>query len=168
MVNIQNKKAQAGLEFLTTYAWAFVVILIVIGALAYFGVTNPSRLLPERCNIGSEFSCENYLLDDTNNKVQILMKNSLGDVINITNFVVSTETGVLNCVNDNPLYHTPSAVNFWKPGTIRTLNATCDLSSVGLVSGQKEKIIFSFNYFDLKSGSAYSKSVTGEIFSTVK
>ena len=37
------RKAQAALEFLTTYGWAFIVILIMIGALAYFGVLNPSR-----------------------------------------------------------------------------------------------------------------------------
>jgi len=168
MVTLRFKKAQAGLEFLTTYAWAFVVILIIIGALAYFGVTNPSRFLPDRCNVGSEFTCENYALDDTNNKVQILMKSNLGDVINITTFTVSTETGVLNCQNTNPLYHTPTTNNFWRPGTQITLNATCDLSTIGFVPGQKEKISFTFSYYDLKSGPSYSRSVSGEIFSTVK
>ena len=49
-----HKKSQAALEFLTTYAWAFLVIIIMIGALAYFGVwlnaifnfSKPSCALP--------------------------------------------------------------------------------------------------------------------------
>ena len=49
-----SRKSQAALEFLTTYAWAFLIIIIMIGALAYFGVLSPSKLLPDRRNFGSE------------------------------------------------------------------------------------------------------------------
>jgi hypothetical protein len=51
------KKAQSALEFLTTYGWAFLVILIMIGALAYFGVLDPSRFLPDKCVATTGFSC---------------------------------------------------------------------------------------------------------------
>ena len=34
-------------EFLTTYGWAFLVILVMIGALAYFGVLNPENFMEE-------------------------------------------------------------------------------------------------------------------------
>ena len=47
-----GKKSQAALEFLTTYGWAFLIILIMIGALSYFGILSPSKLLPNRCNFG--------------------------------------------------------------------------------------------------------------------
>ena len=46
-----KKKAQAAMEFLMTYGWAILVVLIVIGALAYFGVLNPQNLLPEKCTL---------------------------------------------------------------------------------------------------------------------
>ena len=46
------KKGQAALEFLMTYGWAILVVLIVIGALAYFGVLDPKRFLPEKCELG--------------------------------------------------------------------------------------------------------------------
>lgn len=36
-------KGQAALEFLTTYGWAFLVILVMIGALTYFGVLAPAK-----------------------------------------------------------------------------------------------------------------------------
>ena len=34
----KNNRAQAALEFLMTYGWAILVVLVSIGALAYFGV----------------------------------------------------------------------------------------------------------------------------------
>lgn len=33
------------MEFLMTYGWAILVVLVSIGALVYFGVFNPSRLI---------------------------------------------------------------------------------------------------------------------------
>ena len=53
-------RAQAALEFLTTYGWAFLVILIMIGTLAYFGILNPSKVLPNRCTFGAEFQCLDF------------------------------------------------------------------------------------------------------------
>jgi len=38
MVKRRNKKAQAAMEFLTTYGWAILILLIVIVALANLGV----------------------------------------------------------------------------------------------------------------------------------
>ena len=43
-----NLKSQAALEFLTTYVWAIMVMLIVIGALYYFGIFDFSKLLPQK------------------------------------------------------------------------------------------------------------------------
>lgn len=54
---IMSRKAQAAMEFLMTYGWAIMVVLIVIGALAYFGVLNPSSLVPERCSLTIPFDC---------------------------------------------------------------------------------------------------------------
>jgi len=42
------KKGQVAFEFLMTYGWAIIVVLVVVGALAYFGVLSP---LFNPCNI---------------------------------------------------------------------------------------------------------------------
>ncbi|MAH51939.1 hypothetical protein CMI37_39340 [Candidatus Pacearchaeota archaeon] len=44
---MKNRKSQAALEFIMTYGWAFLVVFVAIGALAYFGVLSPDRFLPE-------------------------------------------------------------------------------------------------------------------------
>ena len=38
-----NKKSQAALEFIMTYGWAILVVLVAIGALAYFGILYDNR-----------------------------------------------------------------------------------------------------------------------------
>lgn len=83
---MMNKKAQGALEFLTTYGWAFLVILIMIGALGYFGILNPTRFLPERCNVNSEFSCEEFSLereDSGDLTFTVVLRNTLGQAIDL-------------------------------------------------------------------------------------
>jgi len=55
-----NKKAQAAMEFLMTYGWAIMIVLIGIGALFFLGVFNPST--PSVCNISSPFICQDVAI----------------------------------------------------------------------------------------------------------
>jgi len=57
-----NKKAQEGVEFLMTYGWAILVVLACIGALAYFGVLNPERFMPEKCILPSGMACTDFVV----------------------------------------------------------------------------------------------------------
>jgi hypothetical protein len=43
----QGGNGSAAMDFLLTYGWAILVILVAIGALYYFGVLNPDRFVPE-------------------------------------------------------------------------------------------------------------------------
>jgi len=79
------KKAQAAMEFLMTYGWAILVVLVAIGALAYFGVLSPDKMLPEKCIIssGSGLFCDKFSIGT--NFITIKIKNSLAEQIIITN-----------------------------------------------------------------------------------
>src|SRR3989338_2437457 len=90
-----SKKSQAALEFLTTYGWALLVMLVVIAVLAYFGILNPSSLLPERCNFGADIGCIDYVI--AGNGVNLKMKNNVGEVIVISGISVSTDKTPLSC-----------------------------------------------------------------------
>lgn len=57
-----TKKAQAAMEFLMTYGWAILVVLVVIGALAYFGVLNPTGMLPDKCFLEVGLNCKDYAI----------------------------------------------------------------------------------------------------------
>ena len=54
---MMNKKGQAAMEFLTTYGWAFLVIIVAVAGLSYFGVFNFSRYLPTTCSLDSKIEC---------------------------------------------------------------------------------------------------------------
>lgn len=62
-----NKKSQQALEFFMTYGWAILVVLIAIGALAYFGVLSPDRFLPKEYKTECQYEFH-YFFEDYNCK----------------------------------------------------------------------------------------------------
>ena len=51
------KKGQAAMEYLMTYGWAILVIVIVLAALWYLGVFNVVTRVPEQCSFPPEAQC---------------------------------------------------------------------------------------------------------------
>ena len=155
------KRGQAALEFLTTYGWAFLVILIMIGALAYFGILKPSKLLPDRCNFGPEVNCLDFQISATANKIKIRLKNNAGDAVTISAMTTTTEAATaLACT-------APIIAGVWAPGEIRDFTFTaCNSAAVGFVTGEKAKVAFKVSYYTVKSGSNYGHDLNGEIFAT--
>lgn len=50
-----NKKSQSAMEYLMTYGWAVLIILVALGSLYYLGVFTPST--PSTCQIQAPFVC---------------------------------------------------------------------------------------------------------------
>ncbi|HLP79059.1 MAG TPA: hypothetical protein VK158_00330 [Acidobacteriota bacterium] len=104
------KKAQSALEFLTTYGWAFLIILIMIGALSYFGVLDPARFLPDKCVATTGFSCLEVRVSTTagagTGHIQARIVNGGGKTIildNISdNYIVPS--GSATCTNESTIY----------------------------------------------------------------
>ncbi len=75
------KESQAALEFIMSYGWAILVVLVAIGALAYFGVLNPDRFLPSRCTLPAGISCldhEARYAGPGAAEIDFTLKNNLG------------------------------------------------------------------------------------------
>ena len=47
---------------MTTYAWAFLGLIVTVGALNYLGILEPSSYTPERCSSGAQISCDDTYL----------------------------------------------------------------------------------------------------------
>lgn len=56
------KKGQGAMEFLMTYGWAILVVLIAIGCLWYFGVLNPDSF--KLCSCSDLDLTTGYILKD--------------------------------------------------------------------------------------------------------
>lgn len=159
-------KAQAALEFLTTYGWAFLVILIVIGTLAYFGILSPSRLLPNRCTFAAEFQCINFRLRDTTtadlDTLNLRLKNNAGAVVDVTAMTIAREDGTLyapcGTIQANP--------TSWGVAGVQDLEwKGCDFND--LAAGEKGKLIVTMTYNTVGATTTYSKIAKGEIYTTV-
>ncbi len=155
----KSNKAQAALEFLTTYGWAFLVILIMIGTLAYFGVLSPSKVLPNRCTFGAEFQCVDYVI--ASNAFRIRLKNGVGEAVVVDSVAASTESSTsYTCTGQ------PTLPSNWKAGEIVEFAwTTC--SGGGLSSGSKGKVLTSITYHSAASTSTYAKNISGEVYATV-
>src|SRR3989344_505269 len=80
------KRGQAALEFLMTYGWAIMVVLIAIGALAHFGILSPDKFLPRKCIIEAGIGCIDFELEE--DKVVVVLQNGMGDDLNINNLSI--------------------------------------------------------------------------------
>lgn len=162
---IFDKRAQAALEFLTTYGWAFLVILIMISALAYFGILNPSRLLPDRCTFGTEFDCQDYLISKTNNELLLRLRNNVGQTISVTELNATSETATsVRCEGSDI-----DILQSWGASQVKDINITCiNYDESGFIQGDKGKINIKLTYYTVKSGPAYLHDVHGDVYATIK
>jgi hypothetical protein len=151
------RRGQAALEFMTTYGWAIVVIAVVIGAIAYFGVTNPSKFVPNRCDIGAEFSCNDYLLNKTG--VYLALQQSSGKTVYVSNFNCTYKDAIYagNPANANPAIA-------WGARDRMLLN--CSIPGLSSAEGQKVKVTYEITYQKTQTG--FNHTSAGSVFAKVQ
>jgi len=90
---LKHRKGQAALEFLTTYGWVLLVVVVTVGVLFYFDVLNPNKYFAAECEFGTNIICEAWVLEKNNNEVNIRLKlrNNLEKSIEPTSWSVKTK-----------------------------------------------------------------------------
>ncbi|MBI2079991.1 hypothetical protein HYT84_04445 [Candidatus Micrarchaeota archaeon] len=85
-------RGQVAIEYLATYGWALLLLVIVIGAIISTGVLTPTYLISEECNLGPSLPC-NFIAygDDTSTSVDMTVTNGFGYKILISKFAVTPE-----------------------------------------------------------------------------
>ena len=78
---MMKKRGQAAMEFLMTYGWAILIVLIAIGALVVF--VKPGQILGQNCVLSPGLNCESYKADTTG--ITLLIANSYPKDITVTN-----------------------------------------------------------------------------------
>ncbi|MDP2909317.1 MAG: hypothetical protein Q8N77_05930 [Nanoarchaeota archaeon] len=144
------RKGQAAMEFLMTYGWAILVVLVAIGALAYFGVLNPGRFLPSSCTIGPGFGCTDFkVLAD--GSWTIVIQNGMGKALTGVDLDFTsgygTGSGAGSC--------SPTSVT---DGGTTTCTGAAESIQAG-TAGNKVKVDIGFDYTE--SGSSLSHTKTG-------
>lgn len=146
-----SKGGQAALEFLMTYGWAILAVLVVISALAYFGVLNPVNYLPERCTLGAGFGCTDISVGA--NGAEILLQNKLPQSYVITAASITANGATCSAgINDITLGSGDSA-------TLSIPN--CNLAGIR----GKKRVAINITYHD--AGSSFSHSLRGDAITSV-
>ena len=136
-----EKRAQAAMEFLTTYGWALLVAIVVIGALAYFGVLSPGKFVPDSCQMTGQVSCVAMdVSSDTDDpdatrendyKLKFSIQNNAGKVIHLTEVSAlgdpESDSKNVKCVDDSGNLDADLTENV-RPGATGVLQLDCGYS----------------------------------------
>ena len=177
---MMNKKAQAALEFIMTYGWAILVVLVAVGALAYFGVLSPDRFLPSKCTLSAGLACVDHKVANdavtaSGGKIQFRITNSLGYDID-TILVKVGECGdsaktTACCAADTALVSSPNPLTL-PNGESGNFIVVCDQDGAGaggivvIPGGNKINQDFNVSYRVINTGISHNNA--GELTSKVE
>lgn len=166
-------KAQGALEFLMTYGWAFLVILVMVGALAYFGILNPSKFLPDRCNFGAEVMCKKgeFVIQNNNAEtIKVNLINQFGSTVKVKSVTTSSDILTLDSANCGKVIFGSTDVTkgefTWGEGKLETLRIGCT-NGEDLPLGDKVKVGLNIQWYTATGSSDFSHAVSGDIYTSI-
>lgn len=148
-----NAKSQVALEFLATYAWAFVVVATAIGALYYFGIFDFSNYLPQKCTFPSQFKCLDFSLSPS--EVKVKLANNLGEDIRVTSLQITNDA-------NPPISCTPPAAFDWASTTDKDITfASC--AGGAYISGERADLRIMISYYAVNTPSQQAHLINGKV-----
>jgi len=178
------RRAQAALEFLTTYGWSFIIILAVVGAVSYFGVMNPALFIPEQCRFSTDVQCEDFLISTITipsvspnpmGLVLVDVKQSTGRTAYIKSFSCEDIAGgqVLSyyqegtdyASTENPLADNNNNLKQWDPSMRATLKCFISPNPFGL-AGESVRIPLTITMQTREDG--FNHEIQGELIGKIQ
>ena len=84
------RKAQASMEFLMTYGWAILVVIIIVAILFSSGIIgDPTALIPEKCEFYITVICLDHLVEK--DQIQLSLLNIAERDINVQNIIATSD-----------------------------------------------------------------------------
>jgi len=110
------KRGQAALEYLTTYGWVLVIIVIVAAALYALGLLNPATYQPHTCTGFSSLTYTDHVINSSG-AMKLVLKNGVGKTITSAN-ISSVK------IDGTEKLSSHTEVTSWAAGGEKTLSAT--------------------------------------------
>ncbi len=147
-------KSQAALEFLTTYAWAFIVISITIGALYSFGIFDFGKFLPQKCVFSSQLKCLDFSLNPS--QIKIKLSNNLGEDITVTSIQITNDANPpVSCTS-------PTTPINWIRATEKDLTFT-SCSGGAYIADTRVELKVAISYYAVNTPSRPIHLINGKI-----
>ncbi len=104
------RKGQTAMEYLMTYGWAILIIMVVLAVLFYLGVLNPP--IPEQCVFPAGITCISSKLNTTGG-LTLIIGQGTGHPIQVT--------GVNCTMNSSAAWATDNSASLvYNPNTLNT------------------------------------------------
>lgn len=158
------KKGQAALEFMTTYGWAILTVLIGVGALMSLGLFDNTQVLSERCIAGTPFSCaDNLFVLSAEGFLVEIRKTELRD-INISNLQYrhAESPDFIDCENFDSLI-----IDRRNRRYLKCEFSESDSDLLSPVIGQYDQIDFRITYSFTDGLSTRQRNSVGEMGSAI-
>ncbi|MCK4634722.1 MAG: hypothetical protein KAT37_02505 [Candidatus Aenigmarchaeota archaeon] len=148
-----GKKGQSALEYLMTYGWAILIIIIVGGVLYYYGVFSPGKLVGESKVGFSKVQLDTWTVDAGADELLFILENRAGKEINITNF----DVGGTN--TDAATYWTTT----WNMAAGDRSTNFVNVTSPSIDAGESYKWDITITYYMTEYGSGTTFTSSGSI-----
>jgi len=151
---MHDKKGQAAMEFLMTYGWAILAVLVAIGALAYFGVLSPSKNVPNYALAEPGFFVDDFKV--TSSKLEFILGNSRGFDIEVAEITFTNLPSGASC--NDILLSSPVRI---KDGGSYSFSTSCS----GLNEGDifSAKVVVSYTKVSSVIGRSFVIDVNSEV-----
>lgn len=153
----QKKRAQAALEFLTTYGWALMGVMGVIAVLVYMGFGDVTNNVPTQCNFGPGFSCNAFYGTQEGNFAMELT-NMQRTAINITE---------LECAFGEPDLKLNKDLVDQRIAVGEKFILFCNSSGLSNPSFSGKERFYAKLYYEFDEQDALKKTITGELIIAV-
>ena len=157
------KRAQAALEFMSTYGWTLLIIIAAVAAFSYYIGFDQSDKIPSTCNFGVEFGCGSFTASK-DGTILYELTNHIGKTINLQYVQLDLPNGEKQILNYTGVVEAEIS-----PGEMVVLKTYPNLfsgESLYSFDTKKEKILFTF-YYRTNEEESLPKTAYGEMFVSI-
>jgi len=148
-------KGQTAIEYLMTYGWAILIILIVAGVLAYYGIFAPSGFLAPTARGFGQLQVRSPWSISSAGVITMDVENRVGQTINVTDIYATIGATSGTCA-----LAAPETINSGEHTIV-----SCTLGGVTGTAGSQYTATVSIEYYTIASPT-YSFNSTGTISGT--
>lgn len=142
------KKGQGALEYLMTYGWALLIIVVVGAALYALGILNPASYVKSTCSGFTYFQYRDQKLDAGNYTLVVLNSDQ---EVNITGLRVNSKDAVMR-----------SPANTTSPGKQETINGDV-ITGKAPGDSYDYEVVITYNVMGGISGKTDRATCTGKV-----
>ena len=157
-LNMMRRRAQAAIEFLTTYSWALFILFGVSAAVYMLDLADPDRYRQTECVLDNQISCleAQYEFGSSNDNYRMSLRNNYPKAINLTEIYVELQDSSIS--NSSSLNGTTGYVV--PAGNEQILEHTMPAwGDQGYVSNDVTTTLeYTVTFEPTDSGNAYNKS----------